>query len=56
MKKVLIEVPDEYVELYEEYVEYVKREKNEMIMPHNSRMFIAMIKIMLNKNKENNND
>ena len=51
MKKVLLEIPDDQVELYEEYVQWVKDTKNERIMVHNTKMFMAMIKIMLKKDK-----
>lgn len=54
MKKVLIEIPDEHVMLYEEYVQFVKKEKNEMVMPYNTKMFLAMIKILLDS--EQNKD
>ena len=52
MKKVLIEIPDEHVMLYEEYVQFVKKEKNEMVMPYNTKMFLAMIKILLDSEQK----
>ena len=52
MKRVLLNIPDDQVDLYEEYVQFIKQEKNEMIMPYNTKMFLAMIRILLNKEQK----